>query len=128
MPSETEQAFEQILSHEVTFRIHWNNIEGATSPAWWELPHQCITSKVCYVSQANLLVVHQTIHGEILGRPGDLWIAFGDWVTVLICAALPGWSWYYKSVSANRTVNRLFKTNVNCGGMYQWPILPLYGW
>ena len=28
MPSETEQAFEQILSHEVTFRIHWNNIEA----------------------------------------------------------------------------------------------------
>ena len=31
-----------LLTHDVTFRIHWNNIDGATSPAWCELPHQCI--------------------------------------------------------------------------------------
>ena len=31
-----------LLTHDVTFRIHWNNIEGATSHVWYELPHQCI--------------------------------------------------------------------------------------
>ena len=47
MPSETEQAFEQILilPHEVTFRIHWNNIEGVTSPDRWELPHSALQAK-----------------------------------------------------------------------------------
>ena len=54
MPSETEQAFEQILSHEVTFRIHWNNIEArcnvtclvrATAPVHYKQSMLCITGK-----------------------------------------------------------------------------------
>ena len=38
------------LIHELTFRIHWNNIEGATSLACCELPHQCIY-KQCITGQ-----------------------------------------------------------------------------
>ena len=38
------------LTHELTFRIHWNNIEGAKSPAWCELPHQCIY-KQCIIGK-----------------------------------------------------------------------------
>ena len=48
----------------------WNNIEGATSTAWWELLHQYIYKQ--FVSQANLQVAHWTIQDDTLGRPGDL--------------------------------------------------------
>ena len=59
-----------LLTPELTFRMLWNNIEGATSPAWCELPHQYIYKQ--FVSQAHLLVAHRTIQGDTLGRPGDL--------------------------------------------------------
>ena len=45
------------LTHELTFRMYWNNIEGATSPAWCELPHQCIYK--------------QCITGKFASRPPD---------------------------------------------------------
>ena len=45
------------LTHELTFRMHWNNIECATSPAWCELQHQCIYK--------------QCITGKFASRPPD---------------------------------------------------------
>ena len=41
------------LTHELTFRIQWNNIGGATSPAWCELPHQCIYKQCITRSRRN---------------------------------------------------------------------------
>ena len=71
-----------LLTHEVTFWIHWNNIEGSTSPAWCQLQRQWIYKQS--VSQADFVVAHRTIHSNIVGRPGDLKVAFGD----RICSAL----------------------------------------
>ena len=72
------------LIYELTFRIHWNNIEGATSPAWCEIPHQCIYKQCITGKFASRSPDHPGRHSGFPGwfigriwRPGDR-----------ICAAL----------------------------------------
>ena len=55
----------------MTFRIYWNNTEGATPPVLCDILHQCMHK--LNVSHANLLA-HQTIHGDI--KPG---LYFSRW-------------------------------------------------
>ena len=69
------------LTRELTFRMLWNNIEGAASPACCELPHQCIY-KHCITSKfASRPPDHPGRHS---GSPGDLKVAFGDRATVFV--------------------------------------------
>ena len=67
------------------FNINWNNIEGATSPASCELPHQCIYYKQCITGK---FASHPPDHSrQNYGSPGRfvgrIWRQ-GD----CICAAL----------------------------------------
>ena len=85
------------LTRELTFRMLWNNIEGATSPAWCELPHQCIYKQCITGKFASRPPDHPGQHsgspGWFIGRiwrPGDR-----------ICATLPLWGvmhWRYDAL------------------------------
>ena len=42
------------------------------------------------VCQANLLVAHRTIHGDIMGHPGDLQVEFGrPYLCSTVCRLYP---------------------------------------